>query len=145
MTDTHHSNPSKTPWGTKAFKGYLSSPGPSDSSNPPDEWLQYDSTHLLANSKADKGSLHILVDVGTADDFLGKGQLEPDVFEKAAKEAGREGEVEVRMQEGFDHSYYFVGPILGFFWVEKLMFWNARQISTFSPEHVEYHAKYLKQ
>jgi S-formylglutathione hydrolase len=46
-------------------------------------------------------------------------------LEEAAKQNGREkGEVEIRMQDGFDHSYYF--------------------ISTFAPEHVEFHAKYLK-
>jgi len=49
------------------------------------------------------------VDVGTEDDFLKKGQLEPDALVKAAETAKRaKGEVEVRMQEGFDHSYYFV-------------------------------------
>jgi S-formylglutathione hydrolase len=52
------------------------------------------------------------VDVGTADDFLKKGQLEPQALVDAAK--GREeGEVQVRMQEGFDHSYYFVSDVLG--------------------------------
>lgn len=39
------------------------------------------------------------------------GQLEPKALEQAAKEAGREGEVEVRMQEGYDHSYFFVSII----------------------------------
>jgi S-formylglutathione hydrolase FrmB len=103
-----HSNPSKTPWGIKAFTNYLGPPSAS-SADPPKEWLAYDSTHLLKTSTAAKGSLHILVDVGTADDFLGKGQLETGVFEKVARECGRgEGEVQVRAQEGFNHSYYFV-------------------------------------
>jgi len=64
----------------------------------------------LINSKAEKGSLHILVDVGSGDDFYKKGQLEPETFKKAAEDAGRGGEVNVRMQDGFDHSYYFVSP-----------------------------------
>jgi hypothetical protein len=52
----------------------------------------------------------MLVDVGDADDFGKKGQLQPEKLKEAAQNAGREeGEVEVRMQEGFDHSYYFVG------------------------------------
>ena len=47
------------------------------------------------------------MDIGTADQFLKDGQLEPKALEQAAE--GREkGEVEVRLQDGFDHSYYFV-------------------------------------
>jgi len=115
-------NPSKTPWGVKAFKNYLSTV---TKSSPPSKWLEHDSSHLLSTTKAPAGSLHVLVDVGTKDDFLKKGQLEPQTLEEAAKASGRkDGEVEVRMQDGFDHSYYF--------------------ISTFSPEHVRWHAKWLK-
>ncbi|KAK8866071.1 S-formylglutathione hydrolase [Kwoniella newhampshirensis] len=106
-------NPSKTPWGINAFTNYLHTV---TRSSPPSEWLQYDSTHLLQNFEAEA---HLLVDVGTEDDFLKKGQLEP----KALESVGKEG-VEVRLQDGFDHSYYF--------------------ISTFAPEHVAYHAKFLK-
>ncbi|KAK1925430.1 carboxylesterase [Papiliotrema laurentii] len=115
-------NPSRTPWGINAFKNYLDA---RTRSNPPAEWLQYDSTHLLGGTQAPKGSLHILVDSGSADDFGKKGQLEPERLKEAAEHAGREeGEVQVRIQDGFDHSYYF--------------------ISTFAPEHVAFHAKYLK-
>lgn len=50
---------------------------------------------------------------------------EPQALEEAAKQNGRgKDEVEIRLQDGFDHSYYF--------------------ISTFTPEHVAFHAKYLK-
>jgi len=50
---------------------------------------------------------------------------EPQTLEEAAKQNGRgKDEVEIRLQDGFDHSYYF--------------------ISTFTPEHVAFHAKYLK-
>ena len=45
----------------------------------------------------------ILVDVGTDDQFLKQGQLQPQTLEKAGKKG-----VEVRMQDGYDHSYYFV-------------------------------------
>jgi S-formylglutathione hydrolase len=56
---------------------------------------------------------------------FGADDSEPQALEEAAKQNGRgKDEVEVRMQEGFDHSYYF--------------------ISTFTPEHVAFHAKYLK-
>ncbi|ORY34273.1 putative Carboxylesterase [Naematelia encephala] len=114
-------NPSRTPWGTNAFTHYLEA---RTRSSPPSEWLEYDSTHLLAASTAPKGSLHLLVDVGTEDKFYKEKQLEPESLKQAAKERGSDEELEVRMQDGFDHSYYF--------------------ISTFAPEHVEYHAKYLK-
>ena len=98
------SNPCRAPWGTKAFQGYLDA---KTRSSPPSEWLQYDSSHLLEVSSASRGSLHILVDVGSADPFYEKGQLEPKTLESAAK--GREaGEVEIRFQDGFNHSYYFV-------------------------------------
>jgi S-formylglutathione hydrolase len=65
-------NPSNTPWGKKAFQNYIN---PSTRSLPPAEWAAYDSSRLLSNSKADKGSLHILVDTGSADQFLKDGQL----------------------------------------------------------------------
>lgn len=57
----------------------------------------------------------MLVDVGTEDQFLKDGQLEPDTLKDAAKENEREeGEVQVRMQEGYDHSYYFVSFVIIF-------------------------------
>ncbi|WVF70320.1 S-formylglutathione hydrolase [Kwoniella sp. CBS 6097] len=106
-------NPSVVPWGIGAFSNYLEY---KTRSNPPAEWLAHDSSHLLQNYR---GDVNILVDVGTGDDFLKKGQLEPKSLERAGKEG-----VQVRMQDGFDHSYYF--------------------ISTFAPEHIAYHAKFLK-
>jgi S-formylglutathione hydrolase len=57
----------------------------------------------------------MLVDVGTEDQFLKDGQLEPDTLKEAAKENGREeGEVQVRLQAGYDHSYYFVSSFAWF-------------------------------
>ena len=101
------SNPSKTPWGINAFKNYLVE---DKSGEPPQSWLDHDSTYQLSQSQAPKGSLHILVDSGSGDDFYKKGQLAPEALKDAAKETGRsEEEVNVRIQDGFDHSYYFVG------------------------------------
>lgn len=52
---------------------------------------------------------------GTGDDFYKKGQLLPENFLKAARDAGYdEFQVRVRSQEGYDHSYYFVGPFIDF-------------------------------
>ena len=98
-----------TPWGKNAFSNYLVT---RTKSFPPSEWLPYDSSHLLGRTDAAPGSLHILVDVGTEDQFYKDGQLEPLTLEEAAKMAGRsKDEVKVRMQEGFDHSYYFVSSL----------------------------------
>jgi hypothetical protein len=46
---------------------------------------------------------------GTGDSFYKQGQLLPENFATAAREAGHEeGHVRIRRQEGYDHSYYFV-------------------------------------
>ncbi|WWC86414.1 S-formylglutathione hydrolase [Kwoniella dendrophila CBS 6074] len=109
-------NPSRTPWGINAFTNYLNVPAPSsENAQPPKEWLEYDSSYLLKNYS---GDVNILIDVGKGDDFYKKGQLEP----KAISDQNKKG-VEVRLHDDFDHSYYF--------------------ISTFSPEHVAFHAKHL--
>jgi S-formylglutathione hydrolase len=53
-----------------------------------------------------------LIDIfqGTADNFYKQGQLLPEAFVEAAQKAGfKEESVKVRSQEGYDHSYYFVG------------------------------------
>ncbi|SCZ97574.1 BZ3500_MvSof-1268-A1-R1_Chr4-3g07259 [Microbotryum saponariae] len=108
-------NPTKAPWGEKAFSGYLQ--------GGVEEGQAYDATHLIADAEGQ--DLHILVDVGTGDDFYKKKQLLPENFIEAAKKAGfSEEQVKVSLHEGYDHSYYF--------------------ISTFAPGHVKYHAKYLK-
>lgn len=107
-------NPTSCPWGQKAFTSYLSSPT---------EHAQYDSTLLLPHFPKDK-ELAIKIDYGDADKFLKDGQLLPEKFEEAVRAEGREGEVEVRRREGYDHSYFF--------------------ISTFASEHIDFHAKHLK-
>ena len=61
---------------------------------------------------------------GTADNFYKQGQLLPENFAAAAKEAGVDAGLEIRYQDGYDHSYYF--------------------ISTFGGEHVDFAAKFLK-
>lgn len=57
---------------------------------------------------------------GTADKFYAQKQLLPENFAKAAEGKGK---VSVRMQEGYDHSYYFV--------------------ASFADDHVNHAAKYL--
>jgi S-formylglutathione hydrolase len=81
------SNPSRCPWGDKAFTGYLGEDR--------EEWKKHDATELVKGWKG--GDLKALIDVGTGDKFYQQGQLLPENFEKATKEAGVKG-VEVRYQ-----------------------------------------------
>ncbi|XP_016054990.1 PREDICTED: S-formylglutathione hydrolase isoform X3 [Miniopterus natalensis] len=104
-------NPVLCPWGKKAFSGYLGT----DQS----KWKAYDATHLV---KSYPGSqLDILIDQGKDDQFLSDGQLLPDNFIAACTE--KKIPVVFRLQEGYDHSYYF--------------------IATFITDHIRHHAKYL--
>lgn len=102
-------NPSCVPWGEKAFTHYLGK----DKST----WQEYDSCVLI--KKAVK-QLPILIDQGNADPFL-QVQLKPENLVKAAKEAGYP--LTLRMQEGYDHSYYFM--------------------ATFIDDHLRFHAEHL--
>lgn len=53
--------------------------------------------------------LPLLVDQGDRDDFLA-GQLKPEVLQQAAKNAGHE--LTLRMQPGYDHSYFFIASFI---------------------------------
>ncbi|MEZ8740173.1 S-formylglutathione hydrolase [Photobacterium swingsii] len=102
-------NPINCPWGQKAFTGYLGTNQ--------DDWAQYDTTELMKTSQV---HLPALVDQGTQDNFLAE-QLKPQALLDAAEQVGYP--LELRMQEGFDHSYYF--------------------ISSFIDDHLRFHAKHL--
>eukprot|EP00105_Crassostrea_gigas_P022571 XP_011442135.1 PREDICTED: S-formylglutathione hydrolase [Crassostrea gigas] len=105
-------NPVNCPWGKKAFSGYLG--------DNQEDWKEYDACCLV--KKYNGPPLKILVDQGKADNFLPAGQLLPDNFVTACAEAKME--LVMRMQEGYDHSYYFM--------------------ATFIEDHVRHHAKFLK-
>lgn len=60
---------------------------------------------------------------GTGDNFYKQKQLLPENFIAAAKEAGVDKGIDLRMQPDYDHSYFF--------------------ISTFADDHVNHAAKYL--
>lgn len=104
------SHPITCPWGKKAFTGYLGSDL--------ETWKQYDSCELM---KQTTDKLPALVDQGTDDEFLTE-QLKPELLEAAAKKNNYP--LELRMQEGYDHSYYF--------------------IASFIEDHLRFHAGYLK-
>ncbi|KAI1777597.1 S-formylglutathione hydrol [Hypoxylon cercidicola] len=107
-------NPTRCPWGQKAFAGYL---GAGDK----EAWKKHDATELVKGWAAGD-DLKALVDVGTGDNFYKQGQLLPENFEKAVQEAGVKG-LELRYQPDYDHSYYFM--------------------SSFAGDHVDHAAKYL--
>lgn len=102
-------NPMDCPWGEKALGNYLGS----DKS----KWREYDACALIEDGARHD---HILVDQGTADNFLEK-ELKTERLVEASEKAGMKAEI--RMQEGYDHSYYF--------------------ISSFMAEHIAWHAKRL--
>ncbi|WP_428774285.1 S-formylglutathione hydrolase [Vibrio sp.] len=103
------SNPSHCPWGQKAFSHYLG--------NDVEQWKQYDSVELLKQQTA---TLPILVDQGEEDDFLDL-QLKPELLLAAAEISG--SNVKLRMQPGYDHSYYF--------------------IQSFIDDHLHFHSQFL--
>lgn len=97
-------------WGEKALGGYLGADR--------ETWRQYDACALIA---AGARLPDLLVDQGEADAFLAE-QLKTSLLADACNEAGQPATI--RMQPGYDHSYYF--------------------ISTFMAEHVAWHSERLK-
>ena len=104
------SSPTRCPWGEKALSAYLGEDR--------DAWREYDAS-LLLESRGWKGPT-ILVDQGTKDPFL-ENQLKPELLVEASRRA--HVALDLRMQEGYDHSYYF--------------------IATFMADHLRFHAQAL--
>jgi S-formylglutathione hydrolase len=101
--------PSQVPWGEKALSRYL---GPDRAL-----WRAHDAVALIEDgARLDD----ILVDQGSADAFLAE-QLRPELLAAACQDAGIP--LTLRMQPGYDHSYYF--------------------ISTFMADHLAWHAARL--
>lgn len=103
-------SPLSCPWGEKALSGYLGEDWTA--------WREYDACALIANGAR---LPDLLVDQGEADGFLEE-QLKTHLLAEACEKAGQP--VAIRMQPGYDHSYYF--------------------ISTFMADHVAWHAERLK-
>lgn len=91
--------PSQVPWGEKALGAYLGDDRAA--------WSQYDATTLIADAPE---RLKLLIDQGDADEFL-DGQLRPQLLQAACEAAGHP--IELRMQPGYDHSYYFIASFIG--------------------------------
>lgn len=104
------SSPSTAEWGANAFTKYLGTDKAA--------WRGWDAVALIEDgARLDE----ILVDQGDGDEFLDSG-LKPGLLEAACKTAGIP--LTLRMQPGYDHSYYF--------------------ISTFMADHIAWHAERLK-
>ena len=101
-------NPTASDWGRKQLAAYLSE----------DEglWAAHDASLLMRNTGFDGP---ILVDTGTEDQFLDL--LRPETLAAAVSE--RRQEATLRLQKGYDHSYFFV--------------------STFMEDHISFHADAL--
>ncbi len=103
-------HPIASGWGQGCFTAYL---GHNQA-----DWESYDASNLiLTGAKVE----YIFVDQGTADEFLDEGQLRPENLEAAC--TAMQIPLTLRMQEGYDHSYHFIGSFIG--------------------EHIAYHAKAL--
>ena len=102
--------PSQVPWGEKALGRYLGEDRTA--------WREYDALALIEDGARHE---HILVDQGSADNFLDE-QLQTHRMVEACNAGGINATI--RMQEGYDHSYYF--------------------ISTLMAEHVDWHTAKLK-
>ncbi len=101
--------PGQVPWGEKALGRYL---GPDRAA-----WRAHDAVALIEDgARVDA----LLVDQGESDNFL-RDQLRPELLAAACTEAGIP--LQLRMQPGYDHSYYF--------------------ISTFLADHLRWHAERL--
>ncbi|HEX6834840.1 MAG TPA: S-formylglutathione hydrolase [Rudaea sp.] len=103
-------SPMRCPWGEKALSGYLGDERAA--------WRAYDATALIDDHGF--AGRKILVDQGTRDPFL-ETQLKPHLLREACERSGVE--LELRMREGYDHSYYF--------------------IATFIEDHLRFHAREL--
>ena len=102
--------PSQVPWGQKALAGYL---GENRAA-----WRRHDAVALIEDGAR---LPELLVDVGTADQFLDS-ELRPELLERACAEAGIA--LTLRRQPGYDHSDYV--------------------ISTFMADHLAWHAERLR-
>ena len=101
-------HPTASDWGRKQLTAYLGA----------DEgtWRRHDATLMMREHGFDGP---ILIDTGTSDQFIDL--LRPEDFAQAVCE--RRQEATLRLQKGYDHSYFFV--------------------SSFMEDHVSFHAEAL--
>jgi S-formylglutathione hydrolase len=101
---------SEVPWGEKALDRYL---GPDRAA-----WRAHDAVALIEDGAR---LTDLLVDQGEADTFLAE-QLRPHLLERACAEAGIP--LTLRIQPGYDHSYYFISSFM-----EDHLRWHSERLS----------------
>ena len=101
--------PAQVPWGEKALGGYLGADRAA--------WRAHDAVALIEDGARVPA---LLVDQGGDDQFLAE-QLRPGLLADACAKAGID--LTLRMQPGYDHSYFFV--------------------SSFMADHLRWHAERL--
>lgn len=101
-------NPTRSDWGRKQLSAYL---GDDES-----QWAAYDACLLLSEQG---WARDILIDQGTEDQFIDL--LRPEAMARAMAERRQPGQL--RLQAGYDHSYFFV--------------------ASFAEDHVKWHAERL--
>lgn len=101
-------HPTAGDWGRKQLSAYLG--------DAPDAWAAHDATLLMRGEGLD---IPLLVDTGSNDQFIDL--LMPEAFAEAAN--ARRVPAQLRLQKGYDHSYFFV--------------------STFMEDHIAFHAEAL--
>lgn len=102
-------SPLNCAWGEKALSNYIGTNKES--------WAEHDSCALIAKAQE---KLPILIDQGDADDFLSN-QLKPELIKLACDKADHP--LTLRMQPGYDHSYFFIASFIG--------------------DHIKHHAQFL--
>ena len=112
-------SPMNCPWGKKALSNYIGG----NSKDNFEEWAKYDTVELVKqSSQFIKNSLPVLIDQGDKDNFL-KEQLQTHLLINVSKK--EKFPMNIRYQEGYDHSYFFV--------------------SSFIEDHIAFHSKYLNE
>ena len=101
-------HPSNGDWGRKQLAAYL---GPDESA-----WADHDATLMIRRNGLE---IPLMVDTGTADQFIDL--LQPEALAQAV--AATRSEAVLRLQKGYDHSYFFV--------------------ASFIEDHIDFHAEAL--
>ncbi|MCO6390452.1 S-formylglutathione hydrolase [Aliihoeflea aestuarii] len=107
--------PSTAGWSKPALEKYLGT----DATN----WRAYDATALVEDGARFP---EFLIDQGAADGFLDEG-LRPWLFEDVCKDTGIS--LTLRMQEGYDHSYFFISTFM-----DDHLRWHGERL--FAPDEV---------
>jgi S-formylglutathione hydrolase len=101
-------NPGRSPWASQALRGFLG--------DDQQKWKVYDTCAVLQAGHARKDE--ILIDQGSADELMVDRLLTSNLLDVSAQSSQK---FQFRLQEGYDHSYYFV--------------------STFIADHIRFHAE----